>query len=97
MHEPRSCYALRRQEHASADAWWREASKRRDLPAALVPLAAGRGRVELDRQEAADALDWAESVSEDGRPIVAYPDDPRVELTPPATSGLTSVSVRRSV
>lgn len=78
MQEHRSYYVLRRQR--SSDEWWRTASERTDVPPALAPLLAGRDRVELGRQEAADALRWAEAVTRDtdaAPPIVAYPDDPR--------------------
>jgi hypothetical protein len=55
--------ALRVHGHASGHAWWTAASQRRDVPAAIAPLLAGRMRVEVTRDEAVRALAWAAGVA----------------------------------
>jgi hypothetical protein len=54
--------ALRVCPKASAPAWWAAARARSDTPAAIWALMAGRTRVELTGEAAAQVLAWAEGV-----------------------------------
>jgi hypothetical protein len=54
--------ALRVRPTASAPAWWSAARERTDVPDAVGMLMAGRTRVELSDDAAAEALEWAASV-----------------------------------
>ena len=56
---PRLCAARCK---ALSPAWWSAARERRDVPVAIWTLMAGRMRVELTAETAAQALAWAESV-----------------------------------
>ena len=75
--DQRAYYALRICPEATADAFWREVRRRRDVPPAISALAHGRTRVELTRDEAGAALTWAERI--DGwtdaqpKPLHVYP------------------------
>jgi hypothetical protein len=50
---------LRISAGASAPIWWSAASQRRDAPPSIGALLAGRRRVELTSEEAAEAVAWA--------------------------------------
>ena len=64
MNQGHVTYAvLRVHGHPSAGAWWTAASQRRDAPAAIAPLLAGRSRVEVTREEAVRALAWAAGIA----------------------------------
>jgi hypothetical protein len=54
--------ALRVRQTASAPAWWSAARERTDVPDAVEMLMAGRTRIELSDEAAAEALEWAASV-----------------------------------
>ena len=54
--------ALRVNPRASAAGWWSAARLRHDTPPAISALLAGRRRVELTPDEAAQAMTWAGSV-----------------------------------
>jgi hypothetical protein len=74
--ENTSYFALRRGSGVVADEWWSTVRWRADVPAGVVPIAAGRARVELSQDEAVEALEWAERL--DGTAALAvYPHDPR--------------------
>jgi hypothetical protein len=64
---------------ASAETFWSAVRARHDVPRALRVLLAGRIRVEVTRQEAAEALVWVAGISGwDGaepKPLFLY--DPR--------------------
>ena len=58
---PPSYYALRVCPRARAPQWWTSARAAADAaPPALQAILAGRARVEVGAEEAADALAWAE-------------------------------------
>jgi hypothetical protein len=54
-----SACVLRVCPDANANAWWQAVRFRRDVPGAILVLALGRSRVELTRDEADRALQWA--------------------------------------
>ena len=76
--EPRAYYALRICPKATAEAFWSEVRRRRDVPPAISALAHGRTRVEVTRDEAGAAITWAEHVDgwagADPKPLHVYPD-----------------------
>jgi hypothetical protein len=55
--------ALRVSLQSTAPDWWSAASGRHDAPPVISALLRGRNRVELTRDEAADALAWAGSIA----------------------------------
>jgi hypothetical protein len=57
--ETASYCVLRVCPQASADVFWSALRAEREVPRAIAVLLAGRTRVELTRQEAAEALAWA--------------------------------------
>ena len=69
--------ALRVCAGSDAHTWWLAVRRRRDVPAAIAALLAGRRRVEVEREEAVRALEWAARV--DGwaeaprKPLCLYP------------------------
>jgi hypothetical protein len=67
---------------AAADAFWSALRAEREIPDAIAVLLAGRIRVEITHQEAAEALAWAARISgwdsADPKPLFIY--DPRAEL-----------------
>ena len=76
-----SYYALRRGPSAASAAWWATVSRRRDAPAAILALIAGRERVEVSHAETIESLAWAERVdgwhASGDAPLLVYPHDPR--------------------
>lgn len=83
--ETNSYYALRRSRRAEAEGWWRVVRGHHGAPWPIVTLASGRERIELSREEVAEALDWAERVRgwplAGPAPVVPYPRDPRRTTT----------------
>ena len=80
MSEPADRFSycvLRVCPEAQADAWWRAVRFRRDVPGAILVLALGRSRVELTRDEADRALQWAAGFDEwaaaEPKPLHVYP------------------------
>jgi hypothetical protein len=71
-----SYVAMRICPRASASSWWAAAHQRRDRPAAIAALLAGRGRIEVTPEEAADALAWAGGIAgwagADPKPVWLY-------------------------
>jgi hypothetical protein len=70
---------LRVRPDARASEWWHAVRLRRDVPGAILVLAHGRSRVELTRDEAERALQWASSLdgwdASDPKPLQLYPDE----------------------
>jgi hypothetical protein len=54
-----SYYALRVRPSADAPRWWASARDAAVAPPAIAAILAGRSRVEVSGEEAADALAWA--------------------------------------
>lgn len=77
---PPSYYALRVCPRAQAPQWWRSARAADAAPPALQAILAGRVRVEVSAEEAADALAWAAQLrgwDHDGfAPVWVYPATP---------------------
>jgi hypothetical protein len=71
-----SYVALRVCPRAPAAEWWEAARRRRDAPAPIAALLAGRRRVEVTPDEAAHALEWAGAVAgwptAGPKPLVLY-------------------------
>jgi hypothetical protein len=72
-----SYFAVRRRLGPDADAWWAAARHRTDVPGCLFAMLAGRERVELTRDEAIAALEWADGLDA-AVALAVYPSDPRV-------------------
>jgi hypothetical protein len=71
----RSAYCvLRVTADSGAYAWWLTVRQRRDVPEAIRALLVGRVRVEVSREEAARALEWAARIDgwEDSEPKPLY-------------------------
>ncbi len=79
-----SYVALRVHRSEGAEGWWAAARSRRDVPRAVVPLLAGRSRVEVSLAEAEAVLAWAGGV--DGwndatpKPLIAHDSNARATL-----------------
>lgn len=69
---------LRVRPDAQASEWWNAVRLRRDVPGAILVLAHGRSRVELSRDEAERALQWASRLdgweAAEPKPLQVYPD-----------------------
>jgi hypothetical protein len=73
----RSSYCvLRVCADADAYAWWLEVRQRRDVPEAISVLLGGRTRVELSREDAERALEWAARIdgwaAAETKPLCVY-------------------------
>ncbi|HEX6698869.1 MAG TPA: hypothetical protein VF080_18805 [Solirubrobacteraceae bacterium] len=79
--EPASYCVLRVCPRASAEAFWSALRAQPEIPPAIGVLLGGRIRVEVTRQEAAEALVWASGISgwdsAEPKPLFLY--DPRAE------------------
>jgi hypothetical protein len=69
---------LRVRPDSPATGWWHAVRLRRDVPGAILVLAHGRSRVELTRDEAERALQWAAGLdgwaAAEPKPLQLYPD-----------------------
>jgi hypothetical protein len=68
---------LRVRGDSDAHAWWLAVRRRPDVPEAISVLLAGRARVEVSREEAGRALEWAARVegwaSAEAKPLFVHP------------------------
>ena len=75
-----SYYALRVRPRADARRWWASAHEADAVPPAIASLLAGRVRVEVSAEEAADALTWARELpgwdDDSLAPLWVYPTAP---------------------
>ena len=81
-----SYHALRVCPRADARRWWASARAADAVPPAIACLLAGRARVEVSAEEAADALTWA-------RKLPGWDDDSLAPLVVhPAAQALTDAN-----